>query len=50
MTRRETPLDAAAILRVLAANEVDYVVKRAAGRPIDRGDVVALTEPSDRGA
>ncbi|MBA2505692.1 MAG: hypothetical protein H0V29_07080 [Thermoleophilaceae bacterium] len=84
MTRRETPLDPATIVRSLSEHEVDYPtppgaapygqvreralevtiagttvafavlddlisMKRAAGRPIDTGDIAALVEIDEGG-
>ena len=51
MTRREIPIDAAAIFRVLAAHEVDYVVigglaVQAHGHPRTTQDVDLMPEPT----
>ncbi|HET6866943.1 MAG TPA: DUF6036 family nucleotidyltransferase [Solirubrobacteraceae bacterium] len=51
MTRREIPIDAAAILRVLAAHEVEYVVigglaVQAHGHPRTTQDLDLIPEPT----
>lgn len=51
MTRREIPIDAAAIFRVLAAHEVDYVVigglaVQAHGHPRTTQDLDLMPEPT----